>query len=511
MTNKNKVLETKNISKSFGSVQALDKVNFDLNEGEIHGLLGENGAGKSTLMNVLYGLYKEDEGEIYIRGEKVEFNSPLDSIQKGIGMIHQSSTLVPEFTALENLILGTEGNKMSLELKDAEEKILKLQEDFGLKFPLNVKVKNLPAGIKQKVEIIRAIYRGANILILDEPTTSLVAEEFEQLLKSLKKMVADGVTIVFITHKIKEVLQACDRASVLTGGVMQGTLNTKKASKDDLVKLMFGTHEIDITESAIPIIDVPEVEKSKEPILTLNNISAKSNEKDGTDLESVTFDIFGGEILGIAGISGNGQKELAEVIIDPNNITKGEISLKGQKINGYSTNKVFSKNVTYIPEDRKKESILGLGNIKDNVLLGHQKEERFQSNGIVKWDKVKQDAKDIIKEYQVKTPDENKKIGKLSGGNIQRVVIGRALLNDLDLLVTHSPTAGLDMASVEFVFKRLVELRSKGTAVLYINEDLDELMEVSDRIGVIHEGKIVDIFEKDQFDKYKIGSKMIGG
>ncbi|MDZ7673225.1 MAG: ABC transporter ATP-binding protein [Halanaerobiales bacterium] len=511
MTNKNKVLETKNISKSFGSVQALDKVNFDLNEGEIHGLLGENGAGKSTLMNVLYGLYKEDEGEIYIRGEKVEFNSPIDSIKKGIGMIHQSSTLVPEFTALENLILGTEGNKMTLELKNAEKKILEIQENFGLKFPLNVKVKDLPAGIKQKVEIIRSIYRGANILILDEPTTSLVAEEFEQLLKSLKKMVADGVTIVFITHKIKEVLQACDRASVLTGGVMQGTLNTKKASKDDLVKLMFGTHEIDITESAIPIIDVPEVEKSKEPILTLNNISAKSKEKDGTDLESVSFDIYGAEILGIAGISGNGQKELAEVIIDPNNITEGEISLKGEKINGITTNKVFSKNVTYIPEDRKKESILGLGNIKDNVLLGHQREKKYQSSGIVKWDKVKQDAKDIIKEYQVKTPDENKRIGKLSGGNIQRVVIGRALLNDLDLLVTHSPTAGLDMASVEFVFKRLVELRSKGTAVLYINEDLDELMEVSDRIGVIHEGKIVDIFEKDQFDKYKIGSKMIGG
>src|SRR6056297_1643256 len=248
MTNKNKVLETKNISKSFGSVQALDKVNFDLNEGEIHGLLGENGAGKSTLMNILYGLYKEDEGEIYIRGEKVDFKSPLDSIQKGIGMIHQSSTLVPEFTALENLILGTEGNKMSLELKDAEEKILKTQKDFGLKFPLKTKVKNLPAGIKQKVEIIRAIYRGANILILDEPTTSLVAEEFEQLLKSLKKMVAEGVTIVFITHKIKEVIQACDRASVLTGGIMQGTLNTKKATKEDLVQLMFQDAEINIAE-----------------------------------------------------------------------------------------------------------------------------------------------------------------------------------------------------------------------------------------------------------------------
>jgi len=506
-----KVLETKNISKSFGPVQALDKVNFDLNKGEIHGLLGENGAGKSTLMNVLYGLYKEDEGEIYLRGEKVDFHSPIDSIRNGIGMIHQSSTLVPEFTALENLILGTEGNKMSLELKGAEEKIKELQEEFGLKFPLTTKVKDLPAGVKKKVEIIRAIYRGANILILDEPTTSLVEKEFEQLLKSLKKMVNNGVTIVFITHKIKEVLQACDRASVLTGGVMQGTVDTTKATKEDLVKLMFQNQEINITESAIPIIDVPEVEKTEKPVLSLNNLSAKSKEKDGTDLKSVSFDIYGGEILGIAGISGNGQKELAEVIIDPNNITEGEIDLLDEKVNGLTTNQIFDRNVFYIPEDRKKEAILGRGDITNNVLLGHQRENRFQSKGIIKWKKVRNDTKEVIKEYGVKTPDEKQQIGKLSGGNIQRVVIGRALLNDLDLLVTHSPTAGLDMASVEFVFKRLVELRSKGTAVLYINEDLDELMEVSDRIGVIHEGKLIEIFNQDQYDKYEIGSKMIGG
>ncbi len=511
MNSKNKVLEAKNISKSFGEVQALKNVDFDLNKGEIHGLLGENGAGKSTLMNILYGLYKEDQGEVYIRGEKVDFNSPLDSIKKGIGMIHQSSTLVPEFTALENLILGTEGNKVSLELKDAEAKILEIQKEFGLKFPLNTKVKNLPAGIKQKVEIIRAIYRGANILILDEPTTSLVEDEFEQLLKSLRIMVEEGVTIVFITHKIREVLKACDRASVLTDGVMQGTLDTTKATKEDLVNLMFQNQEIDITDSALPVIDLPEVEKSKEPVLSLKNLSAKSKEKDGTDLKSLSFDIYGGEILGIAGISGNGQKELAEVLIDPNNITEGEIILSGEKINGLTTNQIFDRNVFYIPEDRKKEGILGLGDIKDNVLLGHQREERFHNSGLISWEQVKKQTKEIINEFKVKTPDEKQQIGKLSGGNIQRVIIGRALMNELDLLVTHSPTAGLDMASVEFVFNRLVELRSKGTAVLYINEDLDELMEVSDRIGVIHEGKLVKIFEQDQFDKYEIGSKMIGG
>src|SRR6056297_447548 len=294
MANTNKVLEAKNISKSFGPVQALDKVNFDLNKGEIHGLLGENGAGKSTLMNVLYGLYNEDEGEIYIKGEKVKFNSPIDSIKKGIGMIHQSSTLVPEFTALENLILGTEGSKLNLELGEAKEEILKLQKDFGLQFLLDTKVKELPAGVQKKVEIIRAIYRGANILILDEPTTSLVEDEFEKLLKSLRLMVDEGVTIVFITHKIREVLQACDRASVLTDGVMQGTLDTTKASKEDLVNLMFQNQEIDITDSALPVIDLPEVKQTEEPILSLKNLSAKSKEKDGTDLKSINFDIYGG-------------------------------------------------------------------------------------------------------------------------------------------------------------------------------------------------------------------------
>jgi simple sugar transport system ATP-binding protein len=274
---------------------------------------------------------------------------------------------------------------------------------------------------------------------------------------------------------------------------------------------MFQNQEIDITDSALPVIDLPEVKQSEEPILSLKNLSAKSKEKDGTDLKSINFDIYGGEILGIAGISGNGQKELAEVLIDPNNITEGEIILSGEKINGMTTNQIFDRNVFYIPEDRKKEGILGLGNIKDNVLLGHQHEKRFQSNGLISWDKVKTQTKEVIDEYKVKTPDEKQQIGKLSGGNIQRVIIGRALINELDLLVTHSPTAGLDMASVEFVFNRLVELRSKGAAVLYINEDLDELMQVSDRIGVIHEGELVDIFEQDEFDKYEIGSKMIGG
>lgn len=505
------VLEAKNISKRFGRVQALNKVNFSLHKGEIHGLLGENGAGKSTLMNIFYGLYRADEGEIYINGEKVEINSPLDSINLGIGMIHQSSTLVPEFTALENIILGIKDRRFSLGLKEEEDKVKKLSQEFGLDFPLHVKVRDLSAGIKQKVEIIRALYRGAHILILDEPTTSLVENEFAQLLESLKKLVKEGVTVVFITHKIREVLQACNRASVLKGGVMQGTVSTEDSSKEELVSLMFQDKDIEVNDSALPVIDIPEVKLSAEPVISVKNLYVTANNKDGVDLKDISFEVYGGEILGIAGISGNGQKELAEAIIHPARIDSGEIRLKGELINNYSTTQVFSKGVFYTPEDRKKEAILPLGSIKENVLLGHQREPRFQSKGVLKWNEVRQVSKDIIKKFQVKTPDEETPIGNLSGGNIQRVVIGRALINDIDLLITHNPTSGLDMASVEFVFKQMAELKARNSAILYINEDLDELMVVSDRIAVIHKGELVGIFEKGQFNKYDIGSLMIGG
>ncbi|MCF8008242.1 MAG: ABC transporter ATP-binding protein [Halanaerobiales bacterium] len=511
MSTKTKILELKNINKRFGTVQALKDVNFELTKGEIHGLLGENGAGKSTLMNILYGLYNKDQGQIILREKVIEINSPLDSIKNGIAMIHQSATLVSEFTAVENLVLGMQRSKLNLNFKEEKKEILKLQEEFGLKFPLDIKVKNLSAGLKKKIEIVRAIYRNSSILILDEPTTALIEEEFKQLLSSLKKMVSDGLTIIFITHKIKEVLQACDRATVLTDGIIQGTLNTKNANKEDLVNLMFKDQKIDINASAIPLIELPKTNKTKEPVLSIEELTTKSNKKDKINLVDLNMEIYGGEIFGIAGISGNGQKELAEVIIKPDNIVKGKIKLKDKVLNGLSTVEIFDLRVFYIPEDRKRESILGQGDIKDNILLGHQRESRFQKSNILRWDKVKEAAKETIDHYQVKTPDENKEIEKLSGGNIQRVVIGRALLNDLDLLVTHSPTAGLDISSVKFIFEKIIELRSKKTAILYLNEDLDELIEISDRIGVIYEGRLVEIYTREQFNKHKIGSKMIGG
>jgi len=508
------ILETRGISKRFGEVQALYKVDFSVRKGEIHGLLGENGAGKSTLMNILYGLYKPDEGEIYMEGRKVHIHSPQDSLKLGIGMIHQMSTLVPEFTAVENIVLGTEesGSRVRLDFSSARKEILKLSEKFGLKFPLDVKVKELSAGTKQKIEIIRALYRKAKILILDEPTAYLVGDEFDQLLKSLKVLVENGVTVIFITHKIREVMQACHRASVLKGGRMQGTVEIDKTTKEELVSLMFTGQNIDVTDSALPNVVPEPVKRSEKPICVVKNLNTRPIVKDGIVLKDVSFEVYGGEIFGIAGISGNGQKELAEAIVNPSIIASGEVVINGNPISNLSTIDIFKMGVFYTPEDRVYEAILPTASIKKNLLLGHHRDEAFlEKMRTLRWNRIKGVSKELIRKFNVKTPHEELEIRKLSGGNIQKVVFARALMNPIDLLVTHNPTAGLDMSSVKFVFEQLLDLRKNGKAILYLNEDLDELMIVSDRIGVLHEGCLVAIFHRDEFDKNRIGALMIGG
>jgi len=509
--NKEIFVELRNVRKVFGEVVALDNVNFSVRKGEIRGLLGENGAGKSTLMNILYGLYKPDKGQIFIEGKEVKIRSPFDSIKLGIGMVHQVSTLVPEFTAVENIMLGTPEDKLTLPIKKESNRIKKMAEDLGFEFPLNVKARELPAGVKQKIEIVRALYRGAKLLILDEPTTSLVEAEFQQLLKSLKMLVKKGVTVIFITHKIREVMDACDSVTVLRRGKVQGTLERKKMSKESLVKLMFMEKEIKVNESALPKVELPEVEKSKEPVCVVKNIEVEASEKT-PGLKNVSFEVYGGEIFGIASVSGNGEKELAEAMIKPSILKSGEILINRERVNGLSTLKVFSKGVFYTPEDRIKEGILPDGSIKENVLLGHHAEERFlKRNVFIDWEEVRNVSERVVKDYNVFTPNVEIAIRKLSGGNIQKVIIGRAFVNPIDFLVTHNPTSGLDISTVEFIFEKLVEIRSKGGAILWINEDLDELMILSDRIGVIHKGELKGIFNRDEFDKYKIGLLMIGG
>jgi len=508
-----KILELKNINKKFGEIVALKDVDLSITKSEIRGLLGENGAGKTTLMNIVYGLYHPDKGEIYFEGKKVKINSPADSIKLGIGMVHQISTLVPEFTALENIIVGIKPKKFefSLNLEDEIFKIKKLSNELGLDFPLDIKVKDLSAGVKQKIEIVRALFRGAKLLILDEPTTSLVESEFRDLLKTLKSLVKKDVTIIFITHKMREVLEACDRVTILRRGKVQGTLTKEDMTTENIVKMMFIEKDIKVTESALPKVDLPPSKKSEKPILVLKNVFVESTEK-SVGLKNISFDVYGGEIVGVAAVSGNGEKDLAEVIINPKKIKSGEIFIDGEKINDLSTLDVFSKGVFYTPEDRIKEGILPDGNLKENILLGHHSEDRFlKNNFILDWYRIKEITIDTIKKFNIYALSENNLIRRLSGGNIQKVIMGRAFVNPIKLLVTHNPTSGLDVSTVEFIFKKLVETRGNGSGILWIGEDLDELMILSDRIIVLYKGELKGIFNREDFDKYKIGLLMIGG
>ena len=460
-------------------------------------------------MNILYGLYRPDSGKIKIMGEEVKISSPLDSIRLGIGMIHQISTLVPEFTALENIVLGDKAlGTFKFEIGKARKKVEEIASGLGFEIPFDSKVKELSPGVKQKVEIVRALYRGAKILVLDEPTAYLVGDEFDQLLKAMRILKERGVTMIFITHKIREVFQACDRVTVLKGGRVQGTLNVREATEEDLVSLMFEGQKIEVTDSALPKVELEDVEKTKEPILKLVNVS--TSVKGLRNLKDVSLEVYGGEILGIAGISGHGQKLLAEVVVNPSLISSGDILIRGKSIKGMSTVEILKSGVFFTPEDRIVEATLPTASIYKNMFLGHHREEQFLSRGTVLWKKVREISRNLMKLFRVKAPNENVMIRKLSGGNIQKVVFARAMMNPIDLLVTHNPTAGLDMASVKFVFEKLLELRKERKAVLYINEDLDELMIVSDRIAVMREGRIVKIFRREEFDKREIGRYMAG-
>lgn len=505
------IVHCRKIRKAFGEVIALDDADLLVYRGEIHGLLGENGAGKSTLMNILYGLYTPDAGSIFLRGQNVKFSSPLDSIRLGIGMVHQVSTLVDDFTAVENIILGTRGQKYALPLARERKSIARLAADFGLPFALDVKTRELPAGVKQKIEIVRALYRGATLLILDEPTTSLVESEFQQLLASLQVFVARGVTVIFITHKIREIMEACGTVTVLRKGRVQATLANQEMSKEKLVKLMFMEKNIRVTESALPGVYPPPLRRSPAPVLEAINLVTRGGES-SPGLNEVSFRVYGGEIFGVAAVSGNGEKEIARCMIRPDRLDGGDILIDGQSIRGCSTLEVFSRGLFYTPEDRIGEGILNEGSIKENILLGHHAEARFLKKfRLLDWKEAGRAARRAITEYTIHTPDEELPIRRLSGGNIQKTIMARAFVSPLRVLVTHNPTSGLDIFTVEFIFRKLIDLRGRQGAVLWVNEDLDELMIVCDRIAVLHRGELKKIFSREEFDKYTIGLMMIGG
>lgn len=502
-------VEMVGVSKRFGEVQALDNVSIYIDKGEILGLLGENGAGKTTLMNILYGLYKADKGEIFVEGKKVRIRSPKDALSLRIVMVHQHFKLIPGFTVIENVILGY-AKGMKLELKAYEDKIAEIAEKFGLDVDLYAKVRDLPVGVQQRVEILRALFRGARLLILDEPTSSLTPQEADMLLSALKKMSETGLSVVFITHKVREVMAIADRIIVLKGGKLMGMLDPESASEDKLVELMMGGKAFKpLTLLPPEELKVFESPPAKEEILSVEGLKVE-RQRGEIAVNGASFNIRKGEILGVAGVSGNGQRELVEALAGVRKPISGKVIYDGKEITGYPPDKILQMGITYIPEDRMEDGLLPSLSVAENIVLGHHHHMPFAKGILMNWNAIREVAERYVKEFKVRTPGVKVPAGRLSGGNIQKLQIIRALLGNVKLILAHNPTRGLDIATTDMVLRNFIQLKKKAGSVLFISEDLDELMTVCDRIMAIYKGEIMGIVERKDFDRYRIGAMMAG-
>lgn len=499
------ILEMKNITKKFPGVVANDNVNFSLNKGEIHVLLGENGAGKTTLMNQLYGLYQPTSGDIFINGNKVSVKNPNIAIEYGIGMVHQHFMLVEPFTVAENIVLGTEPTKnkgVSLDIKKAIEDVRKISNEYGLAVDPNAKIEDISVGMQQRVEILKALYKGAEILILDEPTAVLTPQEIEELGVILHNLTEQGKSIILITHKLKEVMSMSDRVTVIRRGKVIETLLTENTNTDILAELMVG-RKVNL------VVEKPEAKLGKN-VLSVSNLKANDN-RGIPALKGVDFKVKAGEILAIAGVDGNGQTELIEVITGLKKATSGEIILNDKEITNLKTRDIIDYGVGHIPEDRHKRGLVLNHTLAENFILGNHKEKPFANKGFMDYEKIHNHAKELIEEFDVRTPNELVEAKSLSGGNQQKIIVGRELFRDPKLLIAAQPTRGLDVGAIEFVHKRLVEHRDKGNAVLLVSLELDEVMALADRIAVIYDGKIVGILDIKDATERKLGIMMAGG
>jgi ABC-type uncharacterized transport system ATPase subunit len=503
------ILELKGVRKSFGASVALDDVHFALGAREVHGLLGGNGAGKTTLMNILYGLYRMDAGNVLLHDKTVDIRSPKDAIRHHIGMVHQHFLLIDTFTVLESIVLGTRvTHPFTMDLEQEENRLIDLCQRFGLDVDLHARIEDLPIGARQKVEIIKALYRGVEILILDEPTTSLTPQEVDALFQSLRAMVDQGLSVVFITHKLPEVLAVCDRISVLRNGKNVLTLRRDEASEEAFIRAMVGD-ELDIEESVIFSERGGKTAFGERIVVELNHVGLQGNEE-VPRLSDVHLDIHEGEILGVAGVAGNGQKELAEVLFGVQTPSGGTIFLDGDNISASSTERRLEMGIAYIPEDRMHDGFLPRANVAQNLILGYHRQELYHHRGLMDWKAVFRVSRDMILRYNIKTSGPEEIGANLSGGNIQRVLVARAFSRDVRLMVMHNPTRGLDIPSIDFVYSSLLERKERGMATLLLSENLDELLLLCDRIAVIYRGEIVGVLPRERFEKYEIGRLMSG-
>ena len=500
--NESPIVSLKNIHKSFGDKKVLKGVDFDLHKCEVHALLGENGAGKTTLMNILYGMFPQTEGNIYIKGEEIINNSPKKAINMGIGMVHQHFMLIEPFTVTENIILGYEGkNSFFIDRKKARDEVIKLSKEYGLLIDPDSKVSDISVGQQQRVEILKALYHGADILIFDEPTAVLTPQEINEFIEIVKKLTELGKSVIIITHKLKEIKAMADTCTVIRRGEYIDKLIVKNVSEAELAEKMVGR---DVSFN---------VKKEKinlgEEIFKIEDLWVKDNR--GVDkVKGLNLSIRKGEILGIAGVDGNGQTELIDAISGMRKSQKGKVILKGKDITNENPRDIIDLGMNQIPEDRQKRGLVLEYPIKDNLILENIDKD-FSKNGILDFEKIEENANNLIDKFDIRPNDINEKAGSLSGGNQQKVIIAREITNNPDLLIAAQPTRGLDVGAIEFIHQYLVELRNQGKAVLLISFQLDEVMDLSDRICVIYDGQIVGELDPKETDEYEVGRLMAGG
>ncbi|PLR94781.1 ABC transporter ATP-binding protein [Bacillus sp. T33-2] len=497
------VVEMLNIRKEFPGIVANDNISLTLKKGEIHALLGENGAGKSTLMGVLFGMYQPDKGTIKVNGKEVRISNPNVANRLGIGMVHQHFKLVDNFTVTENIILGSEPLKgIVLDIDTAAKRIEELSKHYGLNVDPHAKIEDISVGMQQRVEIMKMLYREAEVLILDEPTAVLTPVEIEELMKIMRNLIKEGKSIIIITHKLKEIKAVADRCTVIRRGKSIGTVNVAEASEASLAEMMVGRHvsfKVDKKEST-----------PGDVVLKIDSLSVKNNRK-VMGLKGFSLEVRKGEIVGVAGVEGNGQTELVEAITGLRKAESGKIFLNGEEITNIPIRQRIEKGVGHIPEDRQKRGLVLDYTLQSNMVLEVYNKPPFAKNGLLNVSAIRNYAKKILENFDVRSGEGASSIARtLSGGNQQKAIIGRELELDPDLLIAVQPTRGLDVGSIEYIHKRLIEHRDKGKAVLLISLELDEVLQLSDRIAIVNNGELIGVVQSAETDENEVGLMMAG-
>jgi simple sugar transport system ATP-binding protein len=497
------VLEARGLTKRFPGVIANEDVSLKVRSGEIVALLGENGAGKSTLVKMIYGLYTPDEGEIFVKGERVKFHSSRDAIKAGIGMVHQHFQLVPVFTVAENVILGDEPRRWPfVNMKKARDEVARLAEQYGLQVDVDAKVQDIPVGAQQRVEILKALYRKADILIMDEPTAVLTPQETNELLKVMRGFADSGVAVIFITHKLREVLTVADTIEVLRGGKSVGTTTPGESDQASLAQMMVGRSVL-LTVDRTP-------SKPGEVVLDVAGLTADNNI--GLEaLRGINLQVRAGEIVGIAGVEGNGQRELVEALTGLRPSTSEKFTIAGLDAAGKSPHDIHEMGVGHVPEDREKDGLVGPYSVADNLVLNRFDEAEFATRGVRNRAAVATLARGLVEQFDVRTPSIETTVESLSGGNKQKVVIARELAADPQLLIASQPTRGVDVGSIEFIHSQIVAARDRGAAVLLVSAELDEVLGLSDRVQVMYDGRLLAELPGEEADRDRIGRLMAGG